>query len=116
MEVTYRAADHNERRDVMKNHVLTLIVLVLMAGIVGLAQTNNELRQKYGPPDSEGRYIVRPGIGLTAQMDGNRKTRAITVQPFSPKGISTSQSSEKPIVMRTDVAKAILSEILPVSK
>jgi hypothetical protein len=100
----------------MKSHMLTLIAIVFMAGIVGLSQTNNELKQKYGPPDSEGRYIVRPGIGLTAHVDETGKTRAINVRPLGSKNSSTGQSSEKPLVMNSDVAKAILSEILPVSK
>jgi hypothetical protein len=100
----------------MKNHVLTLIGVVLVAGIIGLAQTNDELRQKYGPPDSQGRYIVRPGIGLTAEVDKNGKTREIMVRPLSSKTNSTSQASEKPTVMNSEVAKAILSEVLPVSK
>ena len=100
----------------MKSHVLTLIGVVFVAGIIGLAQTNNELRQKYGPPDSQGRYVVRPGIGLTADVDKNGKTREIMVRPLSSKTNSTSQASEKPTVMNSEVAKAILSEVLPVSK
>lgn len=100
----------------MKRHVLTLIAIVFMVAIIGISQTSNELRQKYGPPDSEGRYIVRPGIGLTAQADKTGKTRVITIRPLSSKNNSTVQSSEKPKVMNSDVAKAILSEVLPVSK
>ncbi len=93
-----------------------LIAITLFAAIVGLAQTTSDLQKKYGPPDSEGRYIVRPGIGLVATVDDTGTMQDITVGPISANPKSTAQSGEKPTVMKSEVAETILNEILPVSK
>jgi len=113
---TSKAADHSERRDGMKSHVVILLALILFAGIVGVSQTTSDLQKKYGPPDSEGRYIVRPGIGLIATVDDAGTMRDITIGPISSNPKSAAQPAEKPTVMKAEVAETILSEVLPVSK
>jgi hypothetical protein len=100
----------------MKSQLMMLLLVSSMAGIAGLSQTTGDLQKKYGPPDASGRYIVRPGIGLTVWVNETGIVREMIVAPMNPATDSTRESSEKSPVMKPDVAQAILSEIAPVSR
>jgi hypothetical protein len=101
----------------MKGRVVAISTLMFLVSIVALSQTAGELRKKYGPPDEVGRYIIRPGIGLTVRADEAGVTRDLMVRPITTAATNANdKSSEKPSVMGPDVAQAILSELAPDSK
>ncbi len=100
----------------MKSRRVLLLVFTLMVGTVGLSQTSGALRQKYGPPDHSGRYVVRPGIGMTVRVDGAGVTRDIAISPIESAASSTRRSSKTAPTMKADLAKAILDEVVPVSR
>ena len=47
--------------------LIWLVVFLFSIFAIAKAQTRDELRQKYGGPDANGHYIVRPGIGLSVK-------------------------------------------------
>ncbi len=98
----------------MKSRRVLLLVFTLMVGIVGLSQTTSDLRQKYGPPDDSGRYLVRPGIGMTVRIDEAGVTRDITIRPIEP--AASSPKFKNASTMKAELAKEILDEVVPVSR
>src|SRR6266851_8334644 len=99
----------------MKINAVVLVAFTFVVGIVGLSQTPSDLKMKYGPPDDLGRYVVRPGVGMTLQFDEAGITRDITIRPIESDATSTSRSSKGVATMERDLAKAILDEVMPVS-
>ena len=100
----------------MKVYAVILMALTLLVGIVGLAQGTNDLKQKYGPPDDLGRYVVRPGVGMTVQFDEAGIKCDITVRPLESSESSAKLNSKGGATMEPDVAKAILDEVVPLSE
>jgi len=99
----------------MKIYLVVLVAFTLLVGIVGLSQTSSDLKKKYGPPDDLGRYVVRPGIGMTLEVDEAGITRDITIRPINSDATSTSRKSKGGATMERNLAKAILDEVVPVS-
>lgn len=99
----------------MKIYVVVLVALTLLVDIVGLSQTPSDLKKKYGPPDDLGRYVVRPGIGMTVEVDEAGLTPDITIRPIESDASSTRRSSKGGATMEPELAKVILDEVMPVS-
>jgi len=55
----------------MKHFLTATALLLTVLTIAATAQQADELRQKYGTPDSYSRYIVRPDIGMTVEFAEN---------------------------------------------
>lgn len=100
----------------MKSHVILLLVMTLAGTIVGVSQTSSDLQRKYGPPDALGRYIVRPGVGMTVRVNEKGITTEMTVRPIRQATDLADRKAEGAPVIKRDVAHAILSEIAPVAK
>lgn len=92
----------------MKKYITLLIFLtslVFITVITGTAQTPDELKQKYGSPDSEGIYTVRPNIGLLVKYKDNRNISEMLIKPFDSYSL-----------MNSDEADKVLDEVFPVAK
>lgn len=92
----------------MKKYITLLIFLtslVFITVITGTAQTPDELKQKYGSPDSKGIYIVRPNIGLLVKYKDNRNITEMLIKPFDSYSL-----------MNSDEAEKVLDEVFPVAK
>jgi|SRR5947207_1600645 len=88
--------------------------LVVFANVFG--QTPSTLREKYGPADKKGRYIVRPGIGLEATYDSDGKPLTMTVKLLDDGTWTNPNRPELRQTMRRRVALEILDEIIPSSQ
>ncbi len=89
----------------MIKHITLLIFLtsfVFITVITGTAQTPDELKQKYGSPDVEGIYTVRPNIGLSVIYKDNRNISEMIIKSFG---------SAK--LMDSDEAEKVLDEVFP---
>jgi hypothetical protein len=87
---------------------LTLLITVFMLAIT--AQEAGKYREKYGPPDAQGRYIVRPGIGMTIKFAKNGKPAEMVI-----KRLDADESDRKPArVMSSAVAQEIIQEVAPI--
>jgi hypothetical protein len=83
--------------------------LLVAAGAVALAQTPQDLRNRYGEPEVE-RFAVRPGIGLTVQYGSDHLACQILIEPEQP--IIAGQESETRF-MSSETVTNILNEIVP---
>jgi hypothetical protein len=97
----------------MKNRLLILIPLMLTAVIVGMAQTSDELTQRYGPRDQNGRYMARPGIGVTVEFGVNGQVSQMMIKPLDIKSGSAEAAVK---VMPSETVSGILQEVAPVDK
>jgi len=77
-----------------------------------MAQTRDKLKQKYGSPDTKGRYIVRPDIGLSVKYKQDENPSEISIIPLNLDTEDTSKSSDE--VMPSDEAEEVLDELVPV--
>lgn len=105
----------------MKKHLILLISLTLFVFIIvmiGMAQTLDELEQKYGSPDVKGRYIVRPNIGLSVKYKQSRNPSEMLVKPLDSDtaNISNIENESSPKVMPSGVAEEVLNELVPAEK
>lgn len=89
-----------------------------MIVIIGMAQTRNEFKQKYGSPDSNGRYVVRPNIGLLIKYKQSQNPSEMVIEPLASDTANGSnpekESSNK--IMPSDEAEEVLNELVPVAK
>ena len=72
------------------------------------------MREKYGPRDGNGRYTVRPGVGLGATYDPDSHPVVMTVKLLGDGTMAESKGLARRKAIRRDVALTILDEILPV--
>jgi len=100
----------------MTRQVVALFAFALLTSVLALSQTKGELRTKYGPPDDSGRYVVRPGIGMSVRVDEAGVVRDVTIRPIESAASSTDRRSKNALVMKSDLARAILDEVAPVSR
>jgi len=105
----------------MKIHLIllgSLTLFIFIIGILGMGQTQDEFKQKYGSPDAKGHYIVRPNIGLSVKYKKGRNPSEMFIEPLSSDTVNTSnldnENSNK--VMPSDVAEEVLNELVPVEK
>lgn len=94
---------------------ITLSIVILFCCLVGSAQTPDEFKQKYGPPDEQGRYIVRPGIAMTVKYTSDQRLSDILLQPdpiYKPRLPGVSNSNAMP----EDIAQQVLDELVPLEK
>ena len=95
----------------MKHQVVLLTCLALVAFVLAvMAQTQNELRNKYGPPDARGRYSARPGVAVSAKYKG-QKLAQLRIEPSE---LGDANNSAR--VMASDVAETVLDELVPKDK
>lgn len=105
----------------MKKHLILSVLLTLFAFmivIIGMAQTRDEFKQKYGSPDSKGRYIIRPNIGLSIKYKQGQNPFEMVIKPLDSDIANESnpeqESSNK--VMSSDEAEEVLDELVPIAK
>ena len=77
-----------------------------MASPAARAQTRDDLFQKYGRPNSDGRFVARPTIGLFAKERKDGSLSEIVIEPLDP-SVSKVMSSEE--------VENVLNEIVPAS-
>src|SRR5258706_12825498 len=76
-----------------------------------LAPSSQDLHNRYGEPDIE-RFIVRPGIGLTAEYGSDHLACQALIEPPQ----SLIHHEEQPPLMSSDGVSEVLEEIAPVAK
>lgn len=105
----------------MKKRLILLILLTLFTFIIvviGMAQTRDEFKQKYGSPDAKGRYIVRPNIGLSIEYKQGQNPSEMVIKPLDSDTANASNSEKKSSrkVMASSEAEEVLDELVPVAK
>jgi len=105
----------------MKKRLILLVSLTLFAFmivVIGMAQTRDEFKQKYGPPDAKGRYIVRPNIGLSIEYEQGQNPSEMVIKPLDSDtaNVSNSEKESSNKVMPSDEAEEVLNELVPVEK
>lgn len=105
----------------MKKRLILLVLLTLSAFmilVIGMAQTRDEFKQKYGSPDAKGRYIVRPNIGLLIEYKQGQNPSEMVIKPLDSDTTNASNSEKKSSrkVMPSDEAEEVLNELVPVAK
>jgi hypothetical protein len=88
-------------------HILARSFLVAAASFV-LTPSSQDLHNRYGEPDIE-RFIVRPGIGLTAQYGSDHLACQALIEPSQ----SLIHQEEQPPLMSSDGVTEVLEEIAP---
>jgi hypothetical protein len=90
-------------------HILARSFLVAAASFI-LAPSAQDLHNRYGEPDIE-RFIVRPGIGLTAQYGSDHLACQALIEPPQP----LIHQEEQPPLMSSDGVSEVLEQIAPVA-
>ena len=88
-------------------HIVARSFLVAAASFA-LAPSSQDLHNRYGEPDME-RFIVRPGIGLTAEYGSDHLACQILIEPSQ----SLIHREEQPPLMSSDGVSEVLEEIAP---
>jgi len=84
------------------------VMLLVVAPLLS-AQTTADLRNKFGPPDEHGYYIVRKGVRLKVSTE-KEKVREMVIQPDDVKSqVSYSSFIPAPTI------NEIIAELAPVS-
>src|SRR5258708_40333520 len=91
--------------DVAVMHILARSFLVAAASFV-LAPGSQDLHNRYGEPDME-RFIVRPGIGLTAQYGSDQLACQVLIEPPQP----LIHQTEQPPLISSHGVSDVLKEI-----
>jgi hypothetical protein len=86
-----------------------LYLLALLLPVPGDAQASDDLRQRYGPPDDRGRYVVRPHVtaSVTRQSDG-RASRIL----IEARGAGGAAKGRGPRMLEK-VAAEVIDELSP---
>ncbi len=105
----------------MKKNLILSVLLTLFASmivVIGMAQTRDEFKQKYGSPDAKGRYIVRPNIGLLIEYKQGQNPSEMVIEPLNSdtSDVSNSEKKNSRKVMSSDEAEEVLDELVPVAK
>jgi hypothetical protein len=91
-------------------HVALFVGVMLLAVAPALsAQTTADLKNKFGPPDKHGYYIVRKGIRLKAITE-KEKVREMVIEPDD----AQSQVAANSLIPAATVNE-IIAELAPVS-
>ncbi|HEX8846841.1 MAG TPA: hypothetical protein VF791_19515 [Pyrinomonadaceae bacterium] len=98
----------------MKHFLATTALLLTALAVAANAQKADEFRQRYGAPDSHGRYIVRPDIGMTVEFAENGRASRMVIKRLDSEEEGT--SSHQPKLMSESSAKEILEEVAPAAK
>jgi hypothetical protein len=101
----------------LRPHEMKGFSLIFITALVAVAQSPDTLKQKYGSPNANGLYTVRPGIGLELTSDRVGQPKAMTIKPLETES-STPRSSQKTgmKVMPKNTALEILDEVLPATQ
>lgn len=121
MVQTSKKADLKKERIIIKKRLISSLLLTLsafMIVVIGMAQTRDEFKQKYGSPDAKGRYIVRPNIGLSIEYKEGRNPSEMVIKPLDSDSANASNSEKERSnkVMPSDEAEKVLNELAPVAK
>ena len=88
-----------------------LRLLFLPFAIFAAAQTGSDFTARYGYPDAE-RFVVRPGIVMTAKYAEDRTTCEMLIEPEP----SVRQPDDKDQSMAVGTVSKIIDELIPVSE
>lgn len=90
----------------------TLCLSALLTPALGGPQAPDDLRQRYGPPDERGRYVVRPNVtaSVTRRSDG-RVTR-ILIEPRGSGAAAEGPGRQIP----ERVAAGVIDELSPAAR
>jgi hypothetical protein len=84
--------------------------MLVAAGSLVLAQSSNELHNRYGEPDLE-RFTARPGISLSVQYGPDHLACQALIQPPQ----SLIHQDEQTLLMSSDGVSEVLEEVAPVA-
>jgi len=87
-----------------------LIGLLVAAASLAVAQTPQDLHNRYGKPDVE-RFTARPGISLTVEYGSDHLACNMLIQPPEP----LLSRQEEQTFMRSETVTDILEEVVPVA-
>jgi len=74
-----------------KSQILKALVIVFLAVVPCLPQTQAEFQRKYYSEDGE-HYAVRPGVLMTVSLTGEDRAREISIKPQREQGRKTLSS------------------------
>ncbi|SRR6266496_261724 len=97
----------------MKEVLATVALLLTVLALAGSGQEAGDLRDKYGAADAHGRFLVRPGIGMTVEFAQDGQVREMLIKRLDSEDESNGGRSN---VMSSAVAKEILEEVAPVGR
>ena len=97
----------------MKKYLVTAISVMFLTIVAVSSQTPNSLREKYGPPDEKGRYLVRPGIGLQVTYDVDGALASLIIKPIDDD--KTTVPTKRRRTMPRHVGLELLDELVPAS-
>ena len=91
------------------------LILAALGTLVGfgtnIAQTANEMRQKYGSPDDKGHYLVRPEIGMSVSFAKDGQACKVLIKSVPHMGREESFSEG----LGSEMVSQIIDEIVPIS-
>ena len=86
------------------------ILIAVLACMTILAQSKDQLRQKFGEPVSE-TFLVRPGITATASYAPNGKAAELVISPLNPSVIKSRSTT-----LSRESVEAVIDELVPMSQ
>ena len=90
---------------------MKIIVTVFLFCVTAMAQTSNDLRQRYGAPASE-TFLVREGIIVTATYAKNGKPSELLIEPVRPATPIKSSTAR----LSLEVLNEIIDELVPLKE
>jgi hypothetical protein len=91
--------------------IASLFGFALLIVATSSAQTTTDLRQKYGPPDENGRYTVHRGVMLSVSAE-NGKIRLMRIDPDD----SMPEAGRGSKLIAVAEANAVIDELAPAAQ
>src|SRR6266478_1366523 len=90
---------------VFRSRYMFVSIFVLVMAVSAHAQTVDELTRRYGLPDDNGHYTVRPGVSMTVSMKEGMRVREMVIE--------SSVALEIPAKALDDVLDEVIEELAP---
>lgn len=85
---------------------LTLCIMGLMS-VSSATQTSSELQQKYGSPDENGQYTIRPNVVASVVCQSDDQACRILIKPKRSALLSEGDTQQMPPQMVAEVIKEL---------
>lgn len=92
--------------------ILFMLSAVFLIVVPSAAQTSNELQQRYGTPDEEGRFIVRSNILASVTFTRDGRARRIVVEPQDAQALNGSSLQ----LIGAETVAEVIDELAPVNQ
>jgi len=96
----------------LRNSVIIVILVTFFGVLQSNAQSAKDVLLKYGSPDEQGRYIVRPGIAAKVSISERGQVCNVFIEPTS---LATSSVPGRPL-MSLKIVDEVIAEFVPESR